>query len=125
MWYCRLRSRHVADGVVGGGGGDVGGGILGGCAYYLLRHRWVVYCLYWAGCWSVGVHLRRDVFARTEEVPSRQAGWEVGWWDVRGVRLIDTSIFHVMLRVSNFVGNRGGQCGLRVYLGRGGGDSRP
>ena len=109
----------------GGRGVGEGRGIVGGCVNYRLCHRWVVHWLCWEGCWSVGVQLRRDVFARMEEVPSCWVGWEVGWWDVGGVQLVDTSISHVMLRGSSFVGNRGGRCGLRVCLGRGDGDSQP
>ena len=63
--------------------------------------------------------------ARMEEVPSRQVGWVVEWWGEGGVRLTGTNISRVMLRGSSFVGNRGGQCGLRVLLGRGDGDSQP
>ena len=112
--------------MVGGGDGvDEGGGIVGGCVRYLLFHCGGGHCLYWEGCWVRGVQLQCDVFARMGEVPSRQVGGGVEWRGEGGVRRVDTSISHVMLCGSSFVGNRGGQCGLWVRLERGVGDFQP
>ena len=59
------------------------------------------------------------------EAPSRQVGLEVEWWGEEGVRPVGTSISHLMLRGSSFGGSRGGQCGLKVRLGKGDEDSQP
>jgi hypothetical protein len=126
MWYCWLQFHHVLGDVVVERGGVGGmGGIVGECVNHSRCHHQGVHWLCREGYCSVGVQLRRDVFARMGEAPSRQVGLGVGWQGGEGVRPVGTSISHLMLRGSSFGESRGGQCGLKVRLGKGGGDSRP
>ena len=124
MRYRGLESQRVVGGVVVGGGGvGQGGGIVEECGNHPRCHRQVVHWLCWEGCWSVGVQLRHAVFARMGEVPIRQVGLGVEWWGEGGVRPVGANISHSMLRGSSFGGSRGGQCGLKVRLGKGDEDS--
>ncbi len=67
--------------------GDVGEvvGMGGKCVDHLLYHHRMHCWLYREGCWSVGVQLGHDAFARMGEGPSHQVNMGVEWRGEGGI----------------------------------------
>ena len=86
MWHCQLQFQCVVGGAVVERGvvGEVGG-IVEECVSHLQCYCWMFHQLYQEGCWSVGVHLEHNAFARMGEVPSHQVGLGVEWWGEGGI----------------------------------------
>ena len=95
------------------------------CVNRRLYHYRMLRCLYREDCWSVVVQLQLDAIAKMGGGPSRQAGLGVEWRGEEGVQPVGTSTFRSMLHGSSFVGSHIDQCGLKVCLEKGDGDSQP
>ena len=116
----------MSDVLVERGGEDVVmGGVKMGCVNRRLYHYRMFRCLYREDCWSVVVRLPLDAIAKMGGDPSRQAGLELEWLDGEGVQPVGTNTFRSMLHGSSFVGSHIDQCGLKVCLEKGDGDSQP